>query len=134
MCTCVDILFYIVHIAGESHFSAHQQPYLYFKVLLLTAQFEAVSLTSELFASLPSCGLLCAHLYSLMLCSVYCGVYVLLQAIDFLSRVEHLSVHAVHFAIALQDMELLHLTTDIQSKMCKLMDTISYEIFILMYL
>ena len=28
---------------GESHFNASQQPYLYFQVLLLTAQFEAVS-------------------------------------------------------------------------------------------
>ena len=28
---------------GESHFNAHQQPYIYFTVLLLTLQFEAVS-------------------------------------------------------------------------------------------
>lgn len=26
---------------GESHFSAYQQPYLYFQVLFLTCQFEA---------------------------------------------------------------------------------------------
>ena len=32
---------------------------------------------------------------------------------------EQLHVHAVHFAIALQDMNLLRLTSDIQSKMCK---------------
>ncbi len=27
--------------SGETHFNAYQQPYLYFQVLLLTAQFEA---------------------------------------------------------------------------------------------
>jgi len=64
---------------GESHFNASQQPYLYFQVLLLTAQFEA--------------------------------------AIEFLSRVEMLHTHAVHFAIALQDMELLHLSDSIHSKL-----------------
>ena len=41
MCSCNNV--YI----GEGHFGAHQQPYLYFKVLLLTAQFEAVSLPCE---------------------------------------------------------------------------------------
>lgn len=28
-------------VPGESHFNAYQQPFLYFEVLLLTAQFEA---------------------------------------------------------------------------------------------
>lgn len=28
-------------MSGEVHFSAYQQPYLYFRVLFLTAQFEA---------------------------------------------------------------------------------------------
>jgi len=28
-------------LSGEVHFSAYQQPYLYFRVLFLTAQFEA---------------------------------------------------------------------------------------------
>ena len=34
---------YVFHpfISGETHFSAYQQPFLYFQVLLLTAQFEA---------------------------------------------------------------------------------------------
>ena len=27
--------------AGESHYSAHEQPHVYFQVLLLTGQFEA---------------------------------------------------------------------------------------------
>ena len=42
-----------------------------------------------------------------------------LQAIDFLSRVEILHTHAVHFAIALYDMELLQLTDSFQSKSCE---------------
>ena len=33
---------------GEAHFNAHQQPFLFFKVLLLTAQFEAVSSNTSL--------------------------------------------------------------------------------------
>ena len=41
------------------------------------------------------------------------------QAVEFLSRVERLSTHAVHFAIALQDMELLNLTDSPQAKLCK---------------
>ena len=41
------------------------------------------------------------------------------QAIEFLSRQELLQTHAVHFAIALQDMELLHLTDSTQSKLRK---------------
>jgi hypothetical protein len=49
-----------------------------------------------------------------------CSCCVYLQAIEFLSRMEQLSVHAVHFAIALHDLELLHLTSDLQSKICKL--------------
>ena len=28
-------------VSGETHFSAYQQPFLYFRVLFLTAQFEA---------------------------------------------------------------------------------------------
>ena len=31
----------MIFLAGESHFNAYQQPYLYFQVLFLTAQFEA---------------------------------------------------------------------------------------------
>ena len=31
----------ILFCAGETHFNAYQQPFLYFQVLLLTAQFEA---------------------------------------------------------------------------------------------
>ena len=42
-----------------------------------------------------------------------------LQAIEFLSRVETLQSHAVHFAIALHDMDLLHLTDSVQSKLCE---------------
>lgn len=38
-------------------------------------------------------------------------------AIEFLSRQELLQTHAVHFAIALQDMELLNLTDSTQSKL-----------------
>lgn len=30
-------------MTGEDHFNASQNPYLYFQVLILTAQFEAVS-------------------------------------------------------------------------------------------
>ena len=37
---CCMVLFFII-ISGESHFNAYQQPFLYFEVLLLTAQFEA---------------------------------------------------------------------------------------------
>ena len=36
------VLFAVLSL-GEEHFSAHQQPYLYFQVLMLTIQFEAVS-------------------------------------------------------------------------------------------
>lgn len=32
---------YLSHSLGESHFRVHQQPFLYFQVLFLTAQFEA---------------------------------------------------------------------------------------------
>ncbi|KAL5467639.1 hypothetical protein EMCRGX_G031900 [Ephydatia muelleri] len=63
---------------GEEHFSAHQQPYLYFQVLMLTIQFEA--------------------------------------AIDFMWRVEQLKTHAVHFAIALYDQNLLHRTNSTQAQ------------------
>ena len=31
----------MLFLAGETHFNAYQQPFLYFQVLLLTAQFEA---------------------------------------------------------------------------------------------
>lgn len=47
-------------------------------------------------------------------------MYSAVQAIEFLSRVEALHVHAVHFAIALHDMNLLYLTGSTQSKLCKL--------------
>lgn len=63
---------------GEEHFNAHQQPYLYFQVLLLTSQFEA--------------------------------------AIDFLWRMEQLKIHAVHFAIALYDQNLINLTNSVQAQ------------------
>lgn len=33
--------FVILCFSGETHFAAFQQPYLYFRVLFLTAQFEA---------------------------------------------------------------------------------------------
>lgn len=36
---CCDCLY--CYMSGEVHFSAYQQPYLYFRVLFLTAQFEA---------------------------------------------------------------------------------------------
>ncbi len=54
-----------------------------------------------------------AHLLSSLLLFL-CG-----QAVEFLSRVEMLASHAVHFAIALQDMELLNLTDSVQSKLCE---------------
>lgn len=64
---------------GESHFSAHQNPFLYFKVLFLSAQFEA--------------------------------------AIEFLARTDsNLRSHAVHTAIALQEMGLLILPENVQSQ------------------
>lgn len=62
---------------GETHFNAYQQPFLYFEVLFLTAQFEA--------------------------------------AIEFLSRIEHLRCHAVHLAMALYEMNLLALPTNIHA-------------------
>lgn len=36
----MDVLF-LCFLTGESHFLASQQPFLYFQVLFLTAQFEA---------------------------------------------------------------------------------------------
>ena len=39
------------------------------------------------------------------------------QAIEFLSRNEMLHTHAVHFAIALQDMDILYLSESIHSKL-----------------
>lgn len=42
-----------------------------------------------------------------------------MQAIDFLSNVDALQSHAVHFAIALHDMDLLYLTELTESKRCK---------------
>ena len=41
----------------------------------------------------------------------------LFQAIEFMSRVDLLHSHAVHFAIALHDMNLLYLTDSTQSKL-----------------
>ena len=41
------------------------------------------------------------------------------QAIEFLSGIEALHSHAVHFAIALHDMDLLYLAEPTQSKLCK---------------
>ncbi len=40
---CLHVLIRTQPFPGESHFSAQQHPYLYFQVLLLAAQFEAVS-------------------------------------------------------------------------------------------
>jgi len=44
-CSITDIVacrfFCCCFLSGEVHFSAYQQPYLYFRVLFLTAQFEA---------------------------------------------------------------------------------------------
>ena len=42
------------------------------------------------------------------------------QAIDFMWRVEQLKTHAVHFAIALYDQNLLHLTNSTQAQIRKL--------------
>lgn len=53
------------------------------------------------------------NLYYKYLCSQH------LQAIEFLSRIEVFQSHAVHFAIALRDMDLLTLTDSIQSKLSK---------------
>lgn len=39
MNNCVIFIFCL--LLGESYFNAYQQPYLYFQVLFLTAQFEA---------------------------------------------------------------------------------------------
>ncbi len=56
----------------------------------------------------------------------------LLQAIEFLSRIEMFQSHAVHFAIALHDMELLNLTDSIQSKLCELLKNImSCDVYLL---
>lgn len=38
LCMCCWLL---VFFSGESHFAMNQQPFLYFQVLFLTAQFEA---------------------------------------------------------------------------------------------
>ena len=126
---------------GESHFNAHQQPYLYFQVLLLTVQFEAVSMCVCMCVAL-SPGLPCqtpakkisvgragyeSGVCLLCVCLSVCLVCefsrapdpISSQAIEFLSRQELLHTHAVHFAIALQDMELLHLTDSTQTKLCK---------------
>ena len=44
-CECdpndLEFIYVPFQSAGESHFSASQQPFLYFQVLFLTAQFEA---------------------------------------------------------------------------------------------
>ncbi|GAB6021639.1 Nucleoporin nup93, variant 2 [Chamberlinius hualienensis] len=64
---------------GESHFRAYQQPFLYFQVLFLTAQFEA--------------------------------------AIEFLSRIDRLRVHAVHVALALFEAKLLALPHSIHAQL-----------------
>lgn len=113
--------------AGEAHFNSSQVPLLYFNVLLLSQQFEAVSSQSLYPTSplpphsphstpspphstpSPLTPLLPPSLHSLSP----------LQAIEFLSRVEPFHSHAVHFAIALQEMHLLHLTESTRSKLCK---------------
>ena len=42
-CTCSSFLNYWEFFIGEAHFNAYQKPLLYFQVLFLTGQFEAVS-------------------------------------------------------------------------------------------
>ena len=56
--------------AGEAHFGAHQQPYLYFKVLLLTAQFEAVSSVYLTFTQRTSIHIYTCNAYS---AKIQCG-------------------------------------------------------------
>ena len=46
-------------------------------------------------------------------------VTVYLQAVEFLSRVEPLRSHAVHFALALHDLNLLYLTDSFHASLCK---------------
>lgn len=82
---------------GESHFDAQRNPHLYFQVLLLTVQFEAVSV----------------FLISDVLFFSY------FQAIEFLSRIDSLRCHAVHFALALDDQNLLHPCESFNSPLCK---------------
>lgn len=52
--------------------------------------------------------------------------YFVFQAIEFLSGVEALQSHAVHFAIALHDMGLLYLTESAQSKLRKYLHITGY--------
>ena len=74
---------------------------LYVTVLLLSQQFEAVSSSS-----------LTLHRLSLYYIHP-------VQAIEFLSRIEHFQSHAVHFAIGLQELGLLRLTESPRSRLCE---------------
>ena len=49
---CVDCT-RCMYVTGEDHFNASQNPYLYFQVLILTAQFEAVSTVTHTYAHAP---------------------------------------------------------------------------------
>ena len=95
---------------GEAHFNSSQAPLLYFTVLLLSQQFEAVS--HHTLQPVPCSLCVClADPGPSLLPSSHC------QAIEFLSRVELLHSHAVHFAIALQELQLLHLTESARAKL-----------------
>lgn len=110
---CVWCCLYTVYIhirtyaTGEDHFNASQNPYLYFQVLILTAQFEAVSSINHI------CMHTHAHTHAVSSALFHP------QAIDFLHRVERLRSHAVHFAIALKNHNLLHLTESPRASLCK---------------
>jgi nuclear pore complex protein Nup93 len=62
-----------------------------------------------------------AHFNAAQVPLLYCTVLLLSQqfeaAIEFLSRMESFHSHAVHFAIGLQEMQLLHLTESPRSKL-----------------
>lgn len=105
---------------GEAYFNASQVPMLYFTVLLLSQQFEAVR---SLFTfSLPH--LLPSPFFPFIM-YVQPGypdiVLVSLQAIEFLSRIEPFQSHAIHFAIGLQELQLLRLTESSRSRLCKIL-------------
>lgn len=67
---------------GEKHYSANEQPHIYFQVLALTGQFEA--------------------------------------AIEFLSRFDRYRTHAVHIALALNELHLIGGPRNIKEPLCKL--------------
>ena len=105
---------------GEGHFQAQRHPHLYFQVLLLTAQFEAVCMDGQMDGWMDGWtngwmdemdrwmdGWMDRWIES----------FFFIKAIEFLSRVESLRSHAVHFALALHDLDLLYLTPSFHSNL-----------------